>query len=323
MPAPLITVTLHAAMDVIVRAARHPADAPDLPAELPAGKGVNVARILSLLGSDCTALALVGAPDIPAFASHLASLGPGRITPCLIPLPGPTRRNITTIDPARRAEHHERTQGPAVTPQALSILRAALAEVAAPGALVAFSGSLPPGFNPALLLDVVDLCRAARCRVIIDTSGPALLALRRTPLFLLKLNQDELAELAGAPLSDDAAFRAAARGLSVRQGGPADTIIATRGPAGALLISPELELAAHSDLAPRPILRTVGCGDALLAGFLHEHTRGSDIHAAFHRAVAVACAAALSPHPGMVTADDIHFAMRNTYVQTPPPRPHG
>jgi fructose-1-phosphate kinase PfkB-like protein len=56
---------------------------------------------------------------------------------------------------------------------------------------------------------------------------------------------------------------------------------------------------------PAEVRNTVGCGDAMLAGFLAGATTGKDLSSSYRDALAVATAAAVSLAPGEVRPRDI------------------
>ena len=108
---------------------------------LPAGKGINVARVVATLGEPVVALGLVGEQDRDAFAATLPEAG---IQNGLLPIPGVTRASVTILDPEMGTETHLREQG---TPPPTGVLErvAARLEGARAGDWVVLSGRLPPG----------------------------------------------------------------------------------------------------------------------------------------------------------------------------------
>jgi 1-phosphofructokinase len=82
---------------------------------------------------------------------------------------------------------------------------------------------------------------------------------------MVKPNAEELAELAGRPLSTlgdaaDAAEVLIARGVH--------TVLISLGQNGALLVDANLPTPLHGHAAARRVVNTVGAGDAFLAGWL-------------------------------------------------------
>ena len=73
----------------------------------------------------------------------------------------------------------------------------------------------PLGHGAAgIQLCVVGVCRDRTAYVAVDSSGPGLDAVRRGgPLWLVKPNREELAELAGRPVETDLQMREAAESL--------------------------------------------------------------------------------------------------------------
>ena len=67
----------------------------------------------------------------------------------------------------------------------------------APHAVVVISGSLPPGLEPDTVAALVAELIAAGVAVVVDTSGPGLMAAARAGATVLKPNRDELAAVTG------------------------------------------------------------------------------------------------------------------------------
>ena len=80
--------------------------------------------------------------------------------------------------------------------------------------------------------------------------------------------------------------------------------IVTMGKDGALLFSAADYLRGKVHLDPRQVKNTVGCGDALLAGFLAGAAAGKAVRESFALALAAATAAAVSITPGDLSLAD-------------------
>ena len=105
---------------------------------LPAGKGINVARVVATLGEPVAALGLVGRDSMPAFSAALARQG---IKDCLVPIPGATRISVTLLDPLGRTETHLREPGPQPPIESLARVQDILDQVSDQDWVV-FAGSL-------------------------------------------------------------------------------------------------------------------------------------------------------------------------------------
>jgi 1-phosphofructokinase len=282
----------------------------------PAGKAANVARLLGLMKTPCTLTGFVGRGDLARFQESFQG------TPVAVDLleaGGRTRENITLIDPVRGTETHIRQAGFTLTDDDLERLAGRLADLAAPGAYVAFAGSLPPGVDADRFGRLIRICREKGARVAVDSSGPGLEAVcRASGLWLLKPNREELAELtpllrgespypprtmdrAAGAIEDDADLRAAALPLLAH----AEQVIVTLGADGACLFTREGAWRARPPrLGPRGV-KTVGAGDALLAGFIQARAAGNVPPDDLRQGVAWAAASCLQMRAGEVNAEDV------------------
>jgi 1-phosphofructokinase len=284
----------------------------NLVAVQPAGKAVNVARVLGSLGTPSVLTGFVGEGDGPRFERSFAG-SPVRVA--LLEVSGRTRENITLVDPDRRLETHIRDAGFPVTPRDLARLIDVLAPHMRPDACVIFSGSLPPGMDAAMFADLLALCRDRGTRVAVDSSGPGLDAVRRTEgLWLVKPNRAELAELVGRAVTSDDDVLAAAAAVRGRVG----ELAVTLGADGACLFTPEgawrARLAAPSPAAQSRIVKTVGSGDAFLAGLLHAHREGRAPADRLRLAVACGTASTFQPSAGQIDPADVAACMSHIDV---------
>lgn len=257
----------------------------------PGGKGVNVARVLALAGTEATAVLPAG--DADPIVAGLAAAG---VTPLAVPVGRSARVNIALTEPDGTTTKINEAGHPLSDAERGSLLRALL-EASEPGEWVVLAGSLPPGPTDWYAAVGRALKTAGR-RVAVDTSGPALLAAvdgGGCRPDLLKPNAHELASLTGADgalfEADPRLAEAAARQL-VAQG--VGSVLLTLGEAGAVLVTPEGSWSATPP--PIEVQSTVGAGDSSLAGYLIAEQRG--MQAPDRLAVAVAYGAAAASLPG-------------------------
>jgi len=261
----------------------------------PGGKGVNVARCLAVLGVQSLVTGFVGRRELPLFRESL----PPVVASELVPVAEPTRTNTTILDPERGTDTHIRETGFAVRTQEVEALLAKLRAIATPDAVVVFCGSLPPGMTAAALGSLLAACRERGAEVAADLNGADLGAAVAARPLLIKPNVEELGECLGRDLSEagEGQLLTAARALCDRVG----TVLLTRGREGALAVRSGEALAASVEIGvPR---NTVGCGDALLAGYLAGLWRGSAFSDALRLAVACGAAQALADAPGHLSPE--------------------
>ncbi len=155
------------------------------------GKGVNVARALTLAGIDT--LAVLPAAGNDPLVSALQTAG---VSYRIVPTAEPARTNLTITEPDGTTTKLNEP-GAALDETTVRALTDAVLEAADGADWVVMSGSLPPGVPTSWYGDVVALLASHRLPVAVDTSDAPLMALDR-PLDraapdLIKPNAEELA----------------------------------------------------------------------------------------------------------------------------------
>jgi len=265
----IVTVTLNPAVDRVL-------EAPDFRvgehsqgrrvALYPAGKGVNVSRVMASLGRRSICAGFVGHKELGMFEEYLERVGEGRIVTQLMVVRGATRDNITIVDPINDTETHLRERGFTALREDVQRITSKLGMLAREGTVIALSGSAPIGLTPDDYVEIVRRCRRQGAWVCVDTSGKTLEALRGQHLWLAKLNQVELRTLTGADTQNVEDVVRAAKSLCATYGGAVDHVAATMGEQGTVLVTPQGAWRGWASIHPGLLVSTVGCGDALLAG---------------------------------------------------------
>ncbi len=287
----------------------------------PGGKGVNVARALTLAGVDAIAVLPAAAAD-----PFLTLVAGADVPAAPVAVRGTVRTNLTITEPdgttTKLNEPGARLDG-----AELEALTAAVLTRAATASWVVLSGSLPPGVPDSWYADVVARLRGLDCQVAVDTSEGPLAALAagfdRAAPDLIKPNSEELAGLSGRSAADLES--------SVQHGDPAPVIVAARelidrgvgavlatlGAAGAVLVDADgAWIAAPPPITPRS---TVGAGDSSLAGFLRADVAGADAANRLRMAVAYGSAAAALPGSALPSPAELNLdAVRVTSVVSSP-----
>jgi tagatose 6-phosphate kinase len=281
----------------------------------PGGKGNNVARVLTTLGHEVVATGFAGGYTGRFIADRLRALG---IEPALVPVADESRICLTVVEEATGRITEIREPGVTVGGEDAARLLVRASELATGTDTVVVSGSLAPGLPPDFYAGLVNALRATDTFIALDTSGEALrLGLGGQP-DLIKPNAEELAELLGAEAGARPSGGAGARPCAptsaslieaARDGLPAiglagdATVLLSLGGDGAALIR---NGGAYHAVPPAvDVVNTVGCGDALLAGYVDARARNATDTDALAHAVAVGTAAALHEAVGVVSVDDI------------------
>jgi len=263
----------------------------------PGGKGVNVARALTLARLDVVAVLPAGEHD-----PILAELRAINVKFHAVPVAGGVRTNLAiTENDGTTTKINE--PGATIAAADIAGLARAVIDRASSARWVVLSGSIPPGMSQSWYADMVAALRPLGCKVAVDTSDGPLAALaadlERAAPDLIKPNSEELAGLAGvtAESLENALARGdaepvvtAARHLIDRGVG---AVLATLGAAGAVLVDADgAWLATPPPISPRS---TVGAGDSSLAGYVRAAVEGASAPQRLRMAVAYGSGAAALP----------------------------
>jgi tagatose 6-phosphate kinase len=261
---------------------------------VPGGKGLNAARAAAALGGSVTAVGIVAGRAGEWIVEGLGRLG---IDAKMARSSGETRTSISVLDRSSGAMTEIYERGETVDPGAWDALEAIIrAELQADDlAIVALSGSLPPGAPPDGYGRIVRMAAAGSrpVPVLADTYGPSLIAALAERPAVVKVNAAEASEGSAVRVSDVASAAAAADVL--RDAGAA-CVVVTLGRAGAVLVS----ASARTQLVPPEIhgAYPVGSGDAFLGGMAVASAAGEPVVEAARRGLAAAIANAQVPGAG-------------------------
>lgn len=260
------------------------------------GKGVNVACVLGQLGYAAQVGGFLGGSNGAALSRLLES---APVSQHWVSIELETRCTTVVVDDVSTTLLNE--PGPDVSAQDWARLTADVATRARPGDVVVLSGSCPPGTSADDVGLFLQAVRAAGSLVVVDTSGPLLLAAADAGADLLKPNHHELADAVGTDNVISGAQALIARGARV--------VAVSRGADGILVVSGGGSHSRAWRAAPVEVVQgnTTGAGDAAVAAFalaLRRVGQGEDLvevlPVELGRAIALSGAAVLAPVAGVV-----------------------
>ena len=251
----------------------------------PGGGGINVARVLKELGGNAHAIYLAGGLTGQTLDKMIDLIGLSRTT---IPIRGDTRISHTVFERSTRREYRFVPEGPEISE---AEWRACLDMIASLEAdYIVASGSLPQTAPIDFYARIARLAAKRETRFVLDTSGEALSAALDEGIYLLKPNQRELAQVAGAELPTREAQHAAAMDIITK--GHTDVVAVSLGADGAFIADDKgcVDLAAP----PADMNSAVGAGDSFVAGMTLGLVNGRDLRGALRLAVAAGTAAIMT-----------------------------
>jgi len=296
----IITVTLNTAIDRTLEIGNFQVGKvfqARLSRKIPSGKGINVARVVEILGHRVRALGFVGELEVGFYHESLQT---DRIALDLIPVAGHTRMNTTIIDPVLKTETHIREPGFEITEEHLNHLERKLAKQISKEDIVVFSGSIPAGAPPCVYKDLILMCHEKRAKTLLDSSGEALRYGVEASPYMVKPNLQELESILNEKMNSDADL---ASGICQINRSGVRWVVVSMGAEGTMAGSSEGVWKAWVNLDH--VVNTVGSGDALLAGLAVSLAEGRGLLEALQLGVACGAANAMVSGAGLCRRSDI------------------
>jgi 1-phosphofructokinase family hexose kinase len=295
----ILTVTLNAALDRTVAVPnfhlghRHRAVESRTVA---GGKGINVARALSLLGRPVIATGFAGGPT---GTRVLEQLREEAVLTDFTRIAGETRINMAVIDPTSGEQTEINERGPAVSPEETMRFFKRIVYLAKGAKICVLAGTLPPGAGDDLYARLVKELSERGIPVVLDAEGEAMVSALRAGASVVTPNEREAEELVGQEFADRGDL---VEGLAelVRLG--AREAVITR-PDGCVAVVGENSERRFLEVKTDPLdpVSTVGSGDAFLAGYVAARYDGRPPEECL--AYGVACGAESTQHFGAGTVD--------------------
>ena len=169
-------------------------------------------------------------------------------------------------------------------------------------AYVVASGSLPPGLPVHFYGLIVKTANSVGAKCIVDTSGPALQALRGKHAFLIKPNIGELCKMLNVDSLQNNEVHDAAQ-QAVRDGF-AELIAVSMGPEGAWLVTADEKYFAAAPAVKKK--STVGAGDSMVAGITYMLQQQQPLQQVINFGVACGSAATMNEGTQLFKIEDVH-----------------
>ncbi|MFZ2174446.1 MAG: 1-phosphofructokinase family hexose kinase [Rhodococcus sp. (in: high G+C Gram-positive bacteria)] len=298
--ADIVTVTMNPAVDITLSAERVTPTSKvrcGPPHRDPGGGGLNVARVLRVLGESVTALFPSGGHNGRALEDLVASEG---VKVRSFTIAGSTRESFTVDEESTGLQYRFVLPGPPVAPVEQQTCLRLLREVGAGADFVVASGSLPPGVPSDYYQSIADVVAGLGARLVVDTSGEALRHLHHGA-YLLKMSGRELRERIGRDLTTLDEQSAAAGELV--SAGVCEVAVVSLGADGALLVTAEGP--RYFPSVEVPVVSGVGAGDSMVAGITAALRRGWSLDEVVRYGVAAGSAMLLTPGTQLCSAADV------------------
>lgn len=256
------------------------------------GKGLNVARVTSMLGEKVNATGLIGGYSGAFIQDEMEKLN---IYTSFVQICESSRIFTAIIDPLNNTETIVNEQGPVVTKEELNAFVKEYVKILKYSKIIIASGSVPKGLPKTIYGDMIKIAKDNNVKIIVDTSGIYLEEAIKAKPFMIKPNLVELEELVGYKLDSEYKLIYESKYIC-RQG--TGIVGISLGKEGAIFTTRD---GVYKVFAPKvsPV-NSIGCGDAFVAGFAVSLYRGEDLAESFKRAVAVGTANVVEKKIGYV-----------------------
>jgi len=226
--------------------------------EAPAGKSINVARVLRKLGRVPMATGFLGG-DRGQLIRRL--LDEDLVPHDFVEVKPVTRMCVTVIDRGVPSHTELVEESAPVAPADYAALIARMFKLLVKSRILVLSGTLAPGDQPGFYADCIKIATKLKIPTILDATGePLRLALSQHPK-VVKPNRAELEATLGEKFNDQPAVL---RGMHRLIELGAENAVVTLGPDGALATDGRRNWRIH--IPPVVPVNSIGSGDAFAAG---------------------------------------------------------
>ncbi len=273
------------------------------------GKGVNVARGLQVLGEEVFLVGFGGGMSKDFISRRLAQQ---EIVSVLVPIGEESRMCINIIDRAAQKQTQLDETSPLVTPAEIDELERQWRRLLEKAELAIISGSAPRGVPFHLYADLIRMAKRKQVPVMLDARDQLLAQAVEAGPAVVKPNLAELEMLMGRELKVPEGVVAAGRELLEEHG--ARIVIVSLGESGAIFVTPREGI--YRVRSPQvEWLSSVGCGDAMVAGFAFASARREPLEERMRWSVAAAATVACSFGAALETGDTVRRLLPEVTIE--------
>lgn len=275
-----------------------------------AGKALNSAQVLADLGVESFASGFLGQDNEAIYqklfadksAKHLA------LHDAFVRVTGETRTNVKIVDHGTTTDVNGK--GFVVSESDKASLLTQVVDLAAKVDAVLVAGSLPQGYDVADFEALLDALLAVNAKVAADVSGSALKVALTKPLWMIKPNNDELAEVFGVPCDTLADQQA----VFAQSGTRIEHIVISMGAQGVHWLNGNIAYQGKPPLMN--VQSTVGAGDTLVAGMMHGLIHEASAQETLTRAIALSAHAVSIVGFGIPDKDKLNTLSEQVQIST-------
>jgi len=275
----------------------------------PGGKGINVSRIVNILGGNVNTIVFIGGYAGKQLRDLVKEEG---VILWEVESENETRTNVTFVVEKDGTQTRLNQKGAEISPQELESLFSLITNVGDNTGYLVVSGSLPPNVSKDTYLKIINLVKKQNdtVKIVLDADGEALKYGLKGKPYLVKPNVHEMERLLGVSLKTE---KDICRGALQIQKMGAENVVVSRGQKGALALTDQGEF--FSVTGPKvKVESTVGAGDAFVAGLVLMLDSGKNFVEALKYASAVSTAMVMTPGTELCRTTDVKNIFRKVKV---------
>ena len=271
------------------------------------GKGLNVTRVAKLLGEEIVTTGFLGGSNGAFIREQLLELG---VKDEFIHIQDETRQCLSFND-CQKNQTEILEEGPCVTQYEVEMLKKKIATLlkqatlsdestGSKSSILTISGSLPKGVDSAIYQWILMEAKKKNMKVILDTSGQALLDCLDYGPFMIKPNLEELEQVLGYSCKAEAEIWKSMKKMQMKG---IEVVIVSNGERGAFVLHNNIQYRVST--AKVEAVSAVGSGDSFVAGFAVGMVRGYTFEQTLKLASACGAANAMEERTGYIDVDNM------------------
>ncbi|WP_139957979.1 1-phosphofructokinase family hexose kinase [Flavicella sediminum] len=267
------------------------------------GGGVNISRVLKVLEVKNKCLFTSGGDT----GEHLKNLLEKENIPLKeIPVEAWTRENFSVVDTKTELQYRFGMPGNGLTVTEIDLIKRIIDEEVTENSILVLSGSLSEHMPLDLYVQLIQQVAGKNVKIIVDTSGKALLETIKEPVYLIKPNQQELAKMVGKEFLSKKEQEAAA--MQLVHAKTATYVVVSMGARGAFLAS--AEGIVYRNTPSIKVKSTIGAGDSMVAGMVFAIQQNLTPEEILKWGVVCGSATTMSEGTNLASAEDIQEILR-------------
>lgn len=294
----IVTLTVNPALDKsahfrgLVPEQKIRCDAPRFDA---GGGGINVSKAISRLAGSSLAVFTSGGSTGKMLEELLSKEA---IVCQAIAIQSWTRESFVAVDDNTNLQYRFSFQGAELTPMEVDRVIEAIRKVK-PKFLV-ISGGLNQGLASDFYQIFADIAKESHIKLIVDTSGDALIKVLEKGVYMIKPNIGELAKLIGVESLELEEVNQAAKQI-ISKGG-AEIVVVSLGAQGAVMVTKDSYEFVPAPHVPKK--STVGAGDSMVGGMVWALSQNKSLKEVLRWGVACGSAATMNEGTQLFKAAD-------------------